>query len=169
MKVRRRRVVVVALVLAAVLVICGCARASHRPGPAGSPQPSSSRSPSATASGVVPAYLLNPAVTQDTIATTICVAGWTATVRPSSSYTTALKRRQLPAGADLAAYEEDHLVPLALGGAPRDERNLWPQLWADARRKDRAETALQDAVCDGRATLAQARRDMYFGWRPPDR
>ncbi len=127
-KVRRRRVVIVTLILAAVLMICGCARASHRPGPAGSPQPSSSRSPSATASGVVPAYLLNPAVTEATIAATICTPGWTATVRPSSSYTTALKRRQLPANANLADYEEDHLMPLALGGAPRDERNLRPQL-----------------------------------------
>jgi hypothetical protein len=37
----------------------------------------------------------NPDVTQSTIDTTICVSGWTATVRPSSSYTTALKIKQI--------------------------------------------------------------------------
>jgi hypothetical protein len=34
-------------------------------------------------------------VTQGTIKTTICVKGWTATIRPPSSYTSALKRVQL--------------------------------------------------------------------------
>src|SRR2546421_8893359 len=33
----------------------------------------------------------NPAVTQDTIASTICVKGWTATVRPPVSVTTQIK------------------------------------------------------------------------------
>src|SRR5581483_11972185 len=57
----------------------------------------------------------NPDVTQSTIATTICVSGWTATVRPSSSYTTALKIQQIAEYAysdtSTADYEEDHLVP----------------------------------------------------------
>jgi hypothetical protein len=43
----------------------------------------------------VPAFAadlpLNPAVTQETIATTICVPGWTKTVRPSARYTAAIK------------------------------------------------------------------------------
>jgi hypothetical protein len=37
----------------------------------------------------------NPDVTQDTIDSTICVSGWTSTVRPPSSYTTALKIQQI--------------------------------------------------------------------------
>ena len=37
----------------------------------------------------------NPAVTQATIHQTICVSGWTAKIRPPSSYTTALKVQQL--------------------------------------------------------------------------
>src|SRR6266540_6335186 len=71
----------------------------------------------------VPAGMLNPAVTQATIGTTICVPRWTAKVRPPSSYTSALKRRQIAAEhlpGRPADYEEDHVVPLALGGAPRD-------------------------------------------------
>jgi hypothetical protein len=37
----------------------------------------------------------NPAVTQDNIDQTICVSGWTATIRPSSSYTSKLKIEQI--------------------------------------------------------------------------
>lgn len=74
---------------------------------------------------------LNPAVTQATILKTICVSGWTTTVRPSSSYTTRLKRTQLAAygyhDRSLADYEEDHLVSLELGGSPASTKNLWPE------------------------------------------
>src|SRR3712207_3940055 len=38
---------------------------------------------------------LNPDVTQATIGSTICVRGWTRTIRPPSSYTSALKVEQL--------------------------------------------------------------------------
>ena len=39
--------------------------------------------------------VLNPAVTQATIHSTICVSGWTATIRPGSPYTGALKVQQI--------------------------------------------------------------------------
>ena len=39
--------------------------------------------------------MLKPDVTQDTIDSTICVSGWTATVRPPTSYTNALKVHQI--------------------------------------------------------------------------
>ena len=74
---------------------------------------------------------INPDVTQQTIETTICVRGWTRLVRPPENYTEALKREQIKTyGYDdrrLRDYEEDHLIPLALGGAPTDPRNLWPE------------------------------------------
>src|SRR5690348_8627785 len=73
----------------------------------------------------------NPDVTQSTIDSTICVSGWTATVRPPASYTNALKVKQIAeygySDTSTADYEEDHLVPLELGGAPRSEQNLWPE------------------------------------------
>jgi hypothetical protein len=72
----------------------------------------------------------NPAVKQTIIRKTICVSGWTATVRPPASYTNALKRKQMPLyheSGDPKSYEEDHLIPLELGGAPRDPHNLWPE------------------------------------------
>jgi hypothetical protein len=74
---------------------------------------------------------INADVMQETIATTICVRRWTATVRPPEEYTEDLKRRQIAAFgyADrrMRSYTEDHLVPLSLGGASYDRRNLWPE------------------------------------------
>jgi hypothetical protein len=103
---------------------------------------------------------LNPAVTQATIHSTICVRGWTATVRPPLSYTSKLKRRQLPAGASMRAFEEDHLIPLELGGAPRDPANLRPVPIVRAKADDRWETRLHAEVCDGSMTLAEAQAKM---------
>ena len=58
----------------------------------------------------------NPAVTQATIGTTICLPGWTATIRPPASYTTRLKTQQIVAygyaDTRTADYEEDHLISL---------------------------------------------------------
>src|SRR5664279_6067090 len=58
--------------------------------------------------------------------------GGAATIRPpASSYTNALKRQQIVAygypDTDPRGYEEDHLIALELGGAPSDQRNLWPE------------------------------------------
>jgi hypothetical protein len=79
---------------------------------------------------------LNPAVTQATIGSTICVRGWTRTIRPSQQYTSALKRQQLREfgymDRRMGEYEEDHLVPPGLGKAPYDPRNLWPEPRATA-------------------------------------
>jgi hypothetical protein len=62
---------------------------------------------------------LNPDVRQDTIGSTICVRGWTQTIRPQQRYTSALKRQQLRdygyPDRRVGDYEEDHLVPLVLG------------------------------------------------------
>jgi hypothetical protein len=73
----------------------------------------------------------NPAVTEATIAKTICVSGYTAKIRPPSSHTTDLKRHQIVAYGDadsnLADYEEDHLISPEIGGASRDPKNLWPE------------------------------------------
>lgn len=111
-----------------------------------------------------PPGAVNPAVTQATIGSTICVAGWTRTVRPSTSYTTLLKARQiaernLPGTA--ADYEEDHLIPIELGGALKDPLNLWPEPQtgphASSGAKDRTENALKAKVCAGTMTLADAR------------
>ena len=117
------------------------------------------------------------AVTQATIRTTICVSGYTRTVRPPASYTNALKVRQIAqygyADTNPRDYEEDHLISLELGGAPRDPANLWPEPWtivasngnpAGARVKDRFENYLHAQVCTGRLTLATAQRQIARDW-----
>jgi hypothetical protein len=63
-------------------------------------------------------------------------------------------------------YEEDHLIPLEIGGAPRDERNLWPQPWPEAREKDREENQLHDQVCTHRLTVRAAQAQMLRDWGP---
>ncbi len=119
----------------------------------------------------------NPAVTQATISSTICVSGWTATIRPPSSYTTGLKRSQILAygyaDRNLADYEEDHLISLEIGGAPRDPANLWPEPYAirlsdgtlvGARVKDQLENRLKSLVCARSMALATAQRLIATDW-----
>ena len=85
-------------------------------------------------------------VTQATIGSTICVTGSTKAIRPPASCTTALKKQQLAAWhyADQTPshYEEDHLISLELGGAPRAKNNLWPEPRSQARKSDPREERL---------------------------
>lgn len=116
---------------------------------------------------------LDRAVTQTDIHRTICVRGWTRTVRPAERYTERLKRLQVREygypDRRLREYEEDHLVPLELGGAPASPRNLWPQPhhvaggWG-SYAKDRLENRLNHLVCRGRLSLASARRRIATNW-----
>ena len=78
-----------------------------------------------------PPGVVNPNVTKDNIDETICVPGWTKTIRPSVSYTNRVKREMLGLAhsVDMRAFELDHFIPLELGGHPTDRRNLWPQPW----------------------------------------
>jgi hypothetical protein len=109
---------------------------------------------------------IDPAVTQADIQSTICVSGYTATVRPPESQTEAFKFGQAyPAYGILAGAksELDHLVPLELGGA-NDAANLWPQVGPLPNPKDSVERALNRAVCDGRIRLARAQRAIARDW-----
>ncbi|MFF4506643.1 hypothetical protein [Streptomyces sp. NPDC001401] len=107
-----------------------------------------------------PAGALNPAVTQPTIHSTICVPGWAATIRPPVDETEHLKKQQLAASGaadkNPSHYEEDHIIPLELGGAPSDPANLRPVPLAQARTDDQLENSLHRAVCDGSKTLTAA-------------
>lgn len=125
--------------------------------------PNSARTPGA----------INPSVSQASIRHTICLAGWTATVRPPSSVTTRLKVAQLVSGyayrgdTATAHYEEDHLISLELGGAPSAEANLWPEPYnapEGARVKDLVENRLHTLVCRDAVTLATAQRAIAKNW-----
>jgi hypothetical protein len=121
-------------------------------GPALSPQ---------RASWTLTPGVLNPDVTQATIATTICKSGWTRTIRPPTEYTNDLKRNQIAQYGRkgmLSAYQEDHLISLELGGHPTNPGNLWPEPYPRASEVDVKENELNDAVCNGELTLAEAQR-----------
>lgn len=156
-----------AAVTAGVLLFLGaCVTAPS--GPPTAAEAPVGRSPFTEPRGVV----VNAAVTQESIASTICISGWTATVRPPTSYTNRVKRAMLQqAGLDLSSadkYELDHFVPLALGGHPTSIDNLWLQSWDgawSARLKDRLERTLQLHVCAGRIRLDEARSAIQRGWK----
>ena len=103
--------------------------------------------------------VLNPDVTQANIDTTICKHGWTRTIRPPTSYTNDLKRKQVreyAVGGALDDYQEDHLISLELGGHPTDPRNLWPEPYPRASEVDSIENELNARVCSGQLSLEQA-------------
>jgi hypothetical protein len=105
--------------------------------------------------------VLNPDVSQANIRSTICRHGWTDTIRPPTSYTNELKRRQMRQYAEtgtLADYQEDHLISLELGGSPTDPRNLWPEPYPRASDVDKMENELNAEVCSGQLTLAEAQQ-----------
>jgi hypothetical protein len=89
---------------------------------------------------------LNPDVTQATIFETVCVRGWTKTVRPPFSVSNAIKLAKLRerglTAADKSRFELDHIIPLALGGSPDDPRNLQLEPWSEADAKDDVEACL---------------------------
>ena len=156
--------------------------ASFSPGPTG--LPIGSAAPGSTADRlpgepdpVLTPGALNPAVTQATIGSTVCVSGWTATIRPPSSYTTGLKIEQMAeygyTDTSTSDYEEDHLISLELGGAPTDPRNLWPEPYTaslpdgrptGAHTKDGFETRLKNEVCAGSISLATAQSEIGDDW-----
>lgn len=115
---------------------------------------------------------LNPEVTQDNIKDTVCLAEWRQKIQPPASYLDELKATQMKAlhleGAP-SDYQEDHLVPLCVGGHPTDPRNLWPQRvegdW-NVKVKDQFETAVCTRLCRGELTL-EAGRAMFLepDWR----
>jgi hypothetical protein len=102
----------------------------------------------------------NPDISQANINQNICKKGWsTKSIRPTTSYTNALKKTQLKSfgytrtnnlprvktksgkttrpdirkcvtnSSNMSCYEEDHLISLELGGNPTAPKNLWPEPW----------------------------------------
>lgn len=123
-------------------------------------------------SAPVPVEALNSDVRPETIDQTICVPGYAASVRPSTSYTTGVKRKLLrEAGVEASAdqqYELDHVIPLAVGGHPRNPKNLNPMLrdgHGGARMKARLDKQLQRLVCSRQLGLREAQSAVYTDWR----
>lgn len=101
-----------------------------------------------------PPGVADTAVTQGNIKNNICVPGYTDSLRPHTSETNVIKKRQLKewgyADRTMLHYEEDHLISLQLGGDALDEGNLWPQPYSGkwgARVKDTLEGELKRRIC----------------------
>lgn len=177
-----RRLTVVAIVACALAV--GFVAGRWLVGPS-APVPSASNGHPTTSPGRVVGLpdakrtpgAINPAVTQENLASTVCQPGWTPTVRPPSAYTSALKLAQILeygyADRDPRHYQEDHLVALELGGAPRDPRNLWPEpidiilddgTAIGSGEKDDLEDYLHGRVCAGTMALEDAQRSIAGNW-----
>jgi hypothetical protein len=123
----------------------------------------------------LPNRLLTPGAVAETSTDVVCHRS-TRSVRPPESYTERLKREQIVqygyTDTYLSDYEEDHLIPLELGGDPSSPRNLWPEPhdaidgvgdWG-SQRKDIVENDSHRAVCDGTMSLAHAQTLMASNW-----
>ena len=119
--------------------------------------------------------ITNPAVTQENMYENICNPKWsTRLIRPPVHYTNELKLEQIREYGDADAnprdYEEDHLIPLELGGDPEDPKNLWPEPYdtsipdGGARSKDRVESFLHKQVCSGNISLGEAQMEIATDW-----
>ncbi|GAA3079210.1 hypothetical protein [Streptomyces glomeratus] len=122
---------------------------------------------------------LNPKVTTRTLKATICNPhGYTSKIRPPASVTGREKIANAASygyktdKASLHDAEYDHLVSLQLGGDPNDPRNLWVEPPSPGHRpgagpnndKDKVETRLHTAICNGRVTLAAAQQAIASNW-----
>jgi hypothetical protein len=160
----------------ALMVSSDCTRGLRVPSPPPTPtagRPGSGASHCQSVDGF-PDPLCTPGaidarVTQANIHSTICVSGYTATVRPPVSFTNPVKARQIAAygysDTSRKDYEEDHLIPLELGGAPADPRNLWPEPGHSPNPKDRVEGKLHRLVCAGKMSLAEAQDRIRTNWK----
>lgn len=61
--------------------------------------------------------------------------------------------------------EDDDRVPVCLGGDNASPLNHWPQVWEQARIKDRFETHACREVCRGVVPLAEAQSWFTGDWR----
>ncbi len=123
--------------------------------------------------------MVNPAVTQANIQTTICKSGWATAQRnkylpePASQ---ALKRQVMGSYGiplnQMGAYEGDHLIAIEDGGLPGGpgiERAFWPEYSNfpnphTLNTKDLVENAANSAICGGRLSLSVVQAGLAGNW-----
>jgi hypothetical protein len=174
-----------ALALSALLMFTSCGTENNIR-EAVSPQSNNNEAATQSTPAMVPILLdstrhpgaVNPDVTPENLNQTICVNGFTKGIRPPESYTSALKRQQLADESlpgNPSDYEEDHLISLELGGAPKDPENLWPEAWEKrgsalaspgmgAESKDKVENETNHLVCSGALSLSDAQTRIASDW-----
>ena len=98
---------------------------------------------------------------------TICVKGYTSTVRnvPLAERKKVFAEYGIPY-SKRGGYEVDHLISLELGGG-NDISNLWPESYYIAngsRVKDKFENYLNAQVCGGKISIADAQAEISGDW-----
>jgi hypothetical protein len=160
------------LIIVALIIVLLVLSLVHRP------QTKQTGPPVATSHVGLPSLYPDPALTpgaidsrvsQATISETICVSGWTKTVRPPTHLTNAIKSDLMSMRGldDASAYELDHFIPLELGGCSDCKANLWLEPYEPqpgARQKDKVENFLHHQVCTGAMSLQEAQRAIATDW-----
>jgi hypothetical protein len=160
------------LIILAVAILLRFGRSSNPTLPA---VPSTPPSPQATSTNrLYPDLRLTPGVTdprvnQANIGTTVCMHGYTRSVRPPFEWSNRLKHEVMESyrvTGSIHDYELDHFIPLELGGCPDCIANLWPQPWASpgAKEKDDVERYLHNRVCAGSLSLGDAQKAITQDW-----
>ena len=137
----------------------------YRKAASGEPLPDAKCTPGAT----------NPAVTQATLAQTICKPGYSKTVRPPAAITDKEKRMNAASygyTGSLKDAEYDHLDPIEDGGDPNDPRNIWVELPDPGHvpgsginnKKDPIENKIHKAICSGKVKLTDAQNAITSDW-----
>jgi hypothetical protein len=129
--------------------------------PAAAVQPGPRPDPTLTPGGV------DSRVSQANIAQTICVPGYTKTVRRVSTKTRSKAYVEYHVSKrDQFRYTLDHLIPLELGGSNTQD-NLWPEPTGGdmgSSSKDQVERNLHSLVCAGTVPLAAAQLAIVANW-----
>ena len=97
---------------------------------------------------------INAAISEEQFRAQCHAKAWTRPYRPPVNFTNSLKKLQMSKYgyplSDIRNYEEDHLVPLCLAGAPQDPANLWPQPRVGERNADRKDALEAKLTCSGK-------------------
>ncbi len=131
--------------------------------------------------GNLPDRRLTPGDILDVSIETLCVPGYTKTVRnvPESEKRAVYAEYGIKLYKGIGKdYEVDHLISLELGGS-NDIKNLWPEAYfpvdrdefggkgnplPGARQKDLVENFLHRQVCEGKITLKAAQYSIANDW-----
>jgi hypothetical protein len=117
---------------------------------------------------------VDPRVTQQNLHQTVCVPGYSKSVRPPSSDTDRWKRNALRLSGyldqSISHYEWDHKIPIEVGGSPTSLLNQWleyryPDDGWDVALKDKFENEMHRRLCSGQISLSEAQEAFAGDWR----
>ena len=120
-----------------------------------------------TANQALPDRVCSPGDVLTTDTSTVCVSGYTQTVRnvPDSEKQVVFAEYGIP-WSEHANYEVDHIISLELGGS-NDVSNLFPESYLiqyNAHVKDGLENHLHSLVCSGALPIATAQAEISSDW-----